>query len=82
MSQTDPLHDDWCVDGQDVSLWADASLLATSVVIESGEAMAEDVSWLQPMTEDKHINLAKLDAVLQGITTVESKGDYFRMNLV
>ena len=29
--------------------------------------MAEDANWLQPVREDKHINLAELDTVLWGI---------------
>jgi len=67
VAQTDPTRGDWCVDGQDVTVWVDASSLATGVVIESGGAVAEDASWLRPMSEDKHINLAELDAVLRGI---------------
>ena len=37
------------------------------MVVESNGAVAEDVSWLQLIREDKHINLALLDAVLRGI---------------
>ena len=65
-SQTDPAHGDWCVNGQEVTVWVDASSLATSVAIEYDGAIIEDASWLRPVHADKHINLAELDAVLRG----------------
>ena len=67
-SQTDPAHGDWCADGQEVTVWVDASSLATGVAIEYDGAIIEDASWLRPVHADKHINLAELDAVLKGIT--------------
>ena len=63
-TQTDPSHSDWCVDGQDVTVWVDASLLVTGVVIENGRSIAEDTSWLRPVHEDRHINMTEIDAVL------------------
>ncbi len=30
-SQNDPAHGDWCADGQEVTVWVDASSLATGV---------------------------------------------------
>ena len=33
--QTDSAHGDWCIDGQDVTVWVDMSLLATGVVIKT-----------------------------------------------
>ena len=48
-------------------MWIDASSLATSVVVESGESLIEDACWLRPAREDKRINLAELDAMLRGI---------------
>ena len=66
-SQTDPARGDWCVDGQEVTVWVDASSLATGVAIEYDGAIIEDASWLRPVHADKHINLAELDAVLRGI---------------
>ena len=41
--------------------------LLPPVVIESGGSITEDSSWLQPVHEDRHINLAELDAVLRGV---------------
>ncbi len=67
-SQTDPAHGDWCADGQEVTVWVDASSLATGVAIEY------DASWLRPVHADKHINLAELVAVLRG-TALEGECD-------
>ena len=68
LSQTDPAHGNWCADGQEVTVWVDASSLATGVAIEYDGAIIEDASWLRPVHADKHINLVELDAVLKGIT--------------
>ena len=67
LSQTDPAHGDWCADGQEVTVWVNASSLATGVAIEYDGAIIEDASWLRPVHADEHINLAELDAVLRGI---------------
>ena len=67
LSQTDPPRGDWCANGQEVTVWVDASSLATSVAIEYNGAISEDASWLRLVHIDKHINLAELDAVLRGI---------------
>ena len=65
MAQKDPAQGDWSVDGREVTVWIDASSLATGVVVESGESLIEEACWLQPLREDKHINLAELDAMLR-----------------
>ena len=41
-SQTDPARGEWCADGQEVTLWVDASSLATWVAIEYDGAIIED----------------------------------------
>ena len=66
-SQTDPARGVWCANCQEVTVWVDASSLATGVVIEYDGAIIEDASWLQPVHADKHINLLELDAVFRGI---------------
>ena len=66
-SQTDPACGDWCANGQEVTVWVDASSLATGVAIEYDGTIIENTSWLRAVHVDKHINLAELDAVLQGI---------------
>ena len=65
LSQTDPAHGDWCTYGQKVTVWVDASSLATGVAVENDGAIIEDASWLQPLHTDKHINLVEFDAVLR-----------------
>ena len=45
-SQTDPARGDWCVNGQEVTVWVDASSLATGVAIEYDGAFIENASWL------------------------------------
>ena len=72
VAQTDRSQDDWCVDGQDITIWVDMTSLATGVITESGGAVVEDVSWQQLMIKDKHINLAV--AGHQPLTA-EDKGD-------
>ena len=66
-SQIDPACGDWCANGQEVTVWVDASSLTTSVAIECDGAIIENISWLRPVHADKNINLAELDAVLWGI---------------
>ena len=46
LSQTDPARGDWCANGQEVTVWVDASSLATGVAIEYDGAIIEDASWL------------------------------------
>ena len=55
------------MNGQDITIWVDTSSLATSVVIEKSESIAEDASWLRLVYEDRHINLVELNMVLRGI---------------
>ena len=37
---------DWSMDGRDVTVWIDASSLATGIVEESGKLLIEDARWL------------------------------------
>lgn len=62
-----PLHGDWCVNGHEVTVWFDASFLATSVFVESGGSLVEDACWLRPVHGNEHINLAQLDAMVRGV---------------
>ena len=67
MVQKDPAQGDWSVDGCEVTVWIDASSLATGVVVESGESLIEEACLLRLARRNKHINLAELDAMLRGI---------------
>ena len=63
----DPARGRWCVDGQTLSVWVDASSLATGVSLVYDGAVVEDACWLRPAKDSQHINLAELDAVIKGI---------------
>ena len=65
--QDDSAHRNWCVDGRELNVWIDARSLAIGVALERHETVLEEACWLQPENDAKHINLAKLDAVLKGI---------------
>ena len=65
--QDDPMCGDWCVNGNELTIWVDASLLAISVAFEDNRSIIEDDCWLQPENDIWHINLAELDATLKSI---------------
>ena len=66
VTQDNLMKGDWCISGQEVTVWVDTSSLATGLVVESNGVVAEDATWLWLVYEYKHINLAELDAVLRG----------------
>ena len=63
----DPTWGRWCVDSQALSVWFDASSLATGVSLVYDGAVVEDACWLQPAKDSQHINLTELDAIIKGI---------------
>ena len=63
----DPPQGRWCVNGQALSVWVDASSLATGVSLVYDGAVVEDAYWLQPAKDSQHINLAELDAIIKGV---------------
>ena len=67
INKEDPARGKWCVDGEDVNVWVDASALALGVSLEQRGNVFEDACWLRPMSDAQHINLAELDAVVKGI---------------
>ena len=74
ISECDPAHGLWCVDGHDAVVWVDASSLAEGVVITSPEGcVIEDASWLR-RDESSHINIAELDAAIRGINLAVACG--------
>ena len=62
-----PARGRWCVNGQALSVWVDASSLATGVSLVYDGAVVEDACWLHPEKDSQHINLAELDAIIKGI---------------
>ena len=65
----DPAWCRWCVDGQALSVWVDASSLATGVSLVYDGAVVEDACWLRPAKDSQHINLAELDTIIKGINS-------------
>ena len=63
----DPARGRWCVNGQALSLWVDASSLATGVSLVFDGALVEDACWLRPVKDSQHINLTELNAIFKGI---------------
>ena len=67
----DPVGGVWHVKSgkyEQFSLWCDASDLARSAVLEDGaHNVIEDVCHLRKKTDNTHINVAELDAVLEGM---------------
>ena len=67
VKQDDPAKGDWCVQGDKLNVWVDASSLAIGVLLEKDGAAVEDACWLRPTNDAAHINLAELDAVMKGV---------------
>lgn len=60
----DPVSGDKCMSGHEMKVWEDASSMATVVALVVNGSIVEDVCWLRPGGDAKHINLAKLEALL------------------
>ena len=65
--ETDPIVGNWCTDGKEITVWVDASSVATGVVLETKGTVIEDACWLRPINDAQHINRAELDVALKGI---------------
>ena len=63
----DPTQGRWCVDGEALSVWVDASSLATGVLLVYDWSVVEDACWLRLEKDSQHINFAELDAIIKGI---------------
>ena len=64
----DECKGDWIVE-RDVPLtvWTDASSIATGVLLEVSGKVIEDGAWLRPKDDVKHINQSEHDAAIKGI---------------
>ena len=67
VKQDDPAKGDWCVQGDELNVWVDASSLAIGVLLEKDGAAVEDACLLRPTNDAAHINLAELNAVMKGV---------------
>ncbi|XP_065195764.1 uncharacterized protein LOC135827166 [Sycon ciliatum] len=67
--QTDnPAQGVWSVpEGAQWSLWCDASDIAHGAVIQADGMIVEDGCWLRQKDDRRHINIAELDAVINGL---------------
>ena len=68
VSRSDPVQGFWAVPEVKAGrVWCDASSLATGVALQIGDAIVEDAAWLRKKGDAAHVNVAELDAVIQGI---------------
>ena len=76
LTTDDPSRGVWKVDrdAENVAVWCDASDLALGVVLTCGDQVLEDQCWLRPVGDKKHINVAELTAVVEGISLAISYG--------
>ena len=65
----DPARGRWDFSGKGVTIWTDASAIATGVVVKDpAGSVLEDACWLRSERErSSHINMAELDAAVKGI---------------
>ncbi|XP_043189849.1 uncharacterized protein LOC122363990 [Amphibalanus amphitrite] len=77
LAECDPARGQWCVSGDSVTVWTDASSIARGVVLSdptTGEVI-EDAAWLRSDSDsDMHINLSELDAALNGMNMAVAWG--------
>ena len=64
----DPVRGRWSVTpSTQGTVWCDASSIAMGVVLEIGEVVVEDASWLRKKDDFNHINVAELEALVKGV---------------
>ena len=62
-----PVEGDWCIDGNEMKVWVDASSVATGVALGVNGSFVENACWMHPINDAWHVNLAKLDAVIKKV---------------
>ena len=67
VTHDDPVRGNWCIDGNEFTVWVDASSLALGVALAVDEFIVEDTCWLRPENDSRHISLAELDATVKGV---------------
>lgn len=68
VERSDPVQGVWAVPNVSRGrVWCDASSLATGVVLEIENVIAEDAAWLRKKEDAAHINVAELDSVVRGL---------------
>ncbi|XP_065196213.1 uncharacterized protein LOC135827687 [Sycon ciliatum] len=67
--QEDPVHGVWSAPaGNDWSVWCDASDIAYGCVLNANGHVVEDQAWLRKEDDRRHINVAELDAAVNGLS--------------
>ena len=77
VEQADPSRGQWCVTGDAVIVWTDASSIARGVVLAdpSTDAVIEDAAWLRTDRDTAmHINMAELDSTVNGVNMAVAWG--------
>lgn len=69
VKEKDPVAGVWDVpsDVKSGTVWCDASSLAVEVALEINGTIVEDGTWLRPERNTSHINVAELEAAIEGI---------------
>ena len=68
VKEDDPVKGQWAVPPVSAGrVWCDASSLATGVLLDIDGVVAEDAAWLRKKSDAAHINVAELDAAIQGL---------------
>ena len=67
VQEADPVGGNWCMDGKEITVWVDASSVATGVALETNGTVIEDACWLHPTNDAQNINLAELALALKGV---------------
>ena len=69
LSQHDPVQGVWQVSQNDKPcvVWCDASDIATAAAIEVNGHIIEDCAWLRKQDDARHINIAELEAAVEGV---------------
>ena len=75
LKNSDPVGGFWNVECcKHGTVWCDASSLATAAVLEIGDKLVEDASWLRKKNDANHINVAELESVLKGVNMAANWG--------
>jgi len=68
ISNSDPVRGRWNVDmSRKCTIWCDASSIAIGCVLQIGDHVIEDGSWLRQENDCAHISIAELEAIMKGI---------------
>ena len=68
VKRDDPVKSSWAVPKTSSGLiWCNAGSITMGVLVEKDNIVVEDAAWLRKKTDFNHINVAELEAVLNGI---------------